>query len=232
MTVTTSVAVIFYELRMSSELAMNPYILIVSGGIACGKSTFVDSWVARNAEVHVFCADEAVHELYTDVKVAKQVAAIAGMEVLSDDGSVNRTMLGTKVFADGLLRQNLEALIHPMVRKKFQQSVLEAIKQGAQWMLADIPLYFEGGGEFVANLKHNSHLISTLVVACSEATQIERLQSRNGFDKTRSESILRSQMPVAEKILKADFVIWNEGAQQVLNRQTELLSRTLEVLRK
>ncbi len=231
MAVTFLVAVIFYELLMNTKSDTNPHILIVSGGIACGKSTFTASWEGRNPDSRVFCADKAVHELYIDPEVGRQVAAIAGKDVLSDDGSVDRSALRMKVFDGVSLRESLEALIHPMVREMFQQACSEANDEGVQWMLADIPLYFEGGGKFISKADYDSNLISTLVVACSETTQIERLLRRNGFDKERSESILRSQMPVSEKILRADFVIWNEGAEQVLHRQTELLSRTLGVLR-
>jgi len=217
---------------MNSPSESYPHILIVTGGIACGKSTFTSSWSERNADSRVFCADKAVHGLYMNPEVSSQVAGIAGKDVLSDEGSVDRSVLRAKVFDDSSLKERLEALIHPMVRKLFQHALREATKDAVQWMLADIPLYFEGGGKFITKPEYDSHLISTIVVACSEVTQIERLLSRNGFDKARSESILRTQMPVSEKILRADFVIWNEGAEQVLHRQTELLSRTLEALRK
>lgn len=220
------------NILMNAQSDSNPHILIVTGGIGCGKTTFTTSWAENNKNSRVFCADKTVHDLYNKPGVGKQVAAIAGQHVLSDDGSVNRSVLRTKVFEDAALREKLERLIHPLVREMFQQALSEALKDGVRWILADIPLYFEGGGEFLTTTKHDSNLISTVVVACSMTTQIERLLSRNGFDKERSESIVRSQMPVAEKMRKADFVIWNEGAEQVLHRQSQLLSRTLKVLRK
>ena len=79
--------------------------------------------------------------------------------------------------------------------------------------VADVPLLFEGRFSFFQDLN--------LVVATSMETQRSRLKKRDHFDDALISSILAAQLPVMEKVARADLVFWNEGPQQVLERQID-----------
>ena len=209
-------------------------VLIVTGGIACGKSSFLRHWLGSREDSVGFCADQTVHELYAMPEVAEKVAALCGREVLTEEGGVDRAVLRQMVFDDAGRKKALEELIHPMVRERFKKScqelVLKTPREASRWLLADIPLFFEGGGTFFEESEASCDFVGTVAVTCSEGTQVERLAQRNGFDKERSLGIIRSQMPLTEKILLADFVIWNEGIEQGMHRQISLLQKHLDGL--
>ena len=79
------------------------------------------------------------------------------------------------------------------------------------FFVADVPLFFEKGFDFGQS--------EVLVVASSRSTQIQRLKARGGFDDSLIESILAAQLPVQEKMSRADVVFWNEGPQAVIRSQ-------------
>jgi dephospho-CoA kinase len=64
-----------------------------------------------------------------------------------------------------------------------------------------------------------------VVVACSPSVQLERLVARTQLDRPAAEQMIRSQMPLAEKIRRADHVVWNNGARPVLAAQAGLLAK-------
>ena len=88
--------------------------------------------------------------------------------------------------------------------------------------IADVPLLFESGFDFGYE--------SSLLVATTRETQLERLKSRNGYDDPLAEAMLNAQLPIEEKVERADLVFWNEGPEQVLRRQIIRFLQTLDIL--
>ena len=121
-------------------------------------------------------------------------------------------------------RRELESLVHPRVRTRCIEAHERADGAGAPWFLADIPLFFEGGGWKPVPGTH------VVVVACSPAIQLERLLQRNPFDKPEAERIIASQADLSAKMAAADHVLWNEGSPPVLQRQSRLLRDCLRRL--
>lgn len=205
---------------------MNPLtrteVLVVTGGIACGKSTFCDVWGEVVPDSVRFCADDAVHAIYRDPDVVGRLVDLIGCPVL-DDGSVDRDQLREVVLSAPEKRKQLESIVHPMVRRAAADAYRQACAGGARWFLADIPLYFEGGGRFLIDSGVVDVDPAVVVVAVSETVQQARMRVRNQFDNTTTRAILAAQMPVAEKIGMASFVIWNEGSLDVLRDQVDIL---------
>lgn len=186
--------------------------MALTGGIASGKSTacrLIQQWAPKAV---LFDCDACVRELLENHgAIAQQIADVFGQEAIDVTGSVNRAFLREVVFANPSARRQLEAILHPQVRQECLDSLSNAAKQGAEWFVADVPLLFEKGFDFGQT--------QAIVVASSRATQIQRLKARNGFDETLIESILNAQLPVDEKIARADIVFWNEGPTSVLESQ-------------
>ena len=188
------------------------HVMALTGGIASGKSTvcrLLREWLPT---VAIFDCDEAVHRLLeSDAEVAAIIAESFGGDALDARGRIDRHFLRGRVFADDAARLRLEAILHPRVRQECLDSLELAGKRGAELFVADVPLFFEKGFDFGQT--------QVLVVASSRSTQIQRLKARSGFDDLLIESILAAQLPVQEKMSRADVVFWNEGQPALLRSQ-------------
>ena len=124
-------------------------VLGLTGGIATGKSTCVELFKALDPAVCVFDADRCVSGLYQDVEVLSALSEIAGAEVLNESGELDRDYLRGRIFAEAGLKQQIQQLIHPLVRKECLASLELASKNRAtSSFIADVPLLFEGGFDF------------------------------------------------------------------------------------
>jgi transcription termination factor Rho len=186
--------------------------MALTGGIASGKSTVCRVLRELLPSVVIFDCDTAVHRmLETDTEVAAIITETFGDQALDAQGRIDRHFLRGKVFSDEAARLRLEAIMHPRVRQECLDSLEKAGTRGADLFVADVPLFFEKGFDF-----GQSHV---LVVASSRSTQIQRLKARGGFEDSLIESILAAQLPVQEKMSRADVVFWNEGPQSVIRSQ-------------
>lgn len=188
------------------------HVMALTGGIASGKSTVCRHLREFLPQVVIFDCDAAVHRLLeSDPEVAGVIQEAFGAQALDPQGRIDRHFLRGRVFADEAARLRLEAILHPRVRQECLASRDQAAHSGAELFVADVPLFFEKGFDFGQD--------TVLVVASSRPTQIRRLKARGGFDDTLIESILAAQLPVGEKMSKADVVFWNDGPPAVIRSQ-------------
>ncbi|MFC3226066.1 dephospho-CoA kinase [Marinibaculum pumilum] len=168
----------------------------LTGSIGMGKSTVAAMF--RDLGVPVFDADAAVHALY-----ARGGAAVAPMqEAFPDavvDGAVDRQRLAPLVLGDAAALKRLEGIVHPLVGQMRQRFLAEAEAAGAPFVVLDIPLLFETGGE--------KNVDASAVVSAPAEAQRERVLARPGMTEEKFDSILAKQVPDAEKRERADFVI-------------------------
>lgn len=194
-------------------------VMALTGGIASGKSTvcrLLREWLPA---LEIFDCDEAVHHLLkADTEVVALISASFGENALDARGRIDRHFLRSRVFVDDAARLRLEAILHPRVRQECLDSLERAATRGAGLFVADVPLFFEKGFDFGQT--------QVLVVASCRSTQIERLKARSGFDDPMIESILAAQLPVQEKISRADVVFWNEGPPAVLRSQVRRFAQS------
>jgi dephospho-CoA kinase len=170
----------------------------LTGSIATGKSRVLAMFEALG--VPVFSADEAVHRLYAG-------AAAPGVERLFPgtvaDGVVDRAALSRRLVAEPSRIAALEALVHPMVRAEIAGFLEGARAAGADMAVVDIPLLFEGKGDW--------RFDRVVVTACDEPIQRQRALARPGMSVEKLDAILARQMPQAEKRARADHVIDTSG---------------------
>jgi transcription termination factor Rho len=186
--------------------------MALTGGIASGKSTVCRVLRELLPSVVIFDCDTAVHRLLeADAEVAAIITEAFGDQALDAQGRIDRHFLRGRVFSDEAARLRLEAIMHPRVRQECLDSLEKAATRGADLFVADVPLFFEKGFDFGQS--------QVLVVASSRSTQIQRLKARGGFEDSLIESILAAQLPVQEKMSRADVVFWNEGPQSVIRSQ-------------
>lgn len=197
----------------------------LTGGIGCGKSTVARMFEALGATV--IDADAIVHELQAPgMPLVAEIAEAFGADVLDATGALDRKALGAIVFRDAEARRRLNALVHPEVGAEFARRIAAAIAADAPLLVLDIPLLFEGrraGSQGASALRFDA----TVLVACSEETQIVRQQRRDGASREEALARIRAQMPLDEKRALADYVIENDGTLADTERQVREVVRAL-----
>ncbi|KZZ85939.1 dephospho-CoA kinase [Bacillus sp. SJS] len=192
-------------------------VIGLTGGIASGKSTV--SSLLKELGFPVVDADVIAKEAVDQGKPAySKIAEVFGHHVLQPDGSIDRTKLGSVIFADPEKRNILNGIVHPEVRKEMIRQRDELIQQGSKAVILDIPLLFE------SKLAHFAD--KSLLVYVTPETQLERLMKRNGYSQKEAQQRIDSQMPLDEKKSLADEVLDNNGTRE----ETE--SQLLGILRK
>jgi dephospho-CoA kinase len=146
----------------------------------------------------------------------KEIRQAFGDAVIAADGRLRRDELARIVFSDSAARHKLESLMHPRIRNLWKEQV--ALWRAEQKAIATvvIPLLFETGAE--------KEFGATICVACSEATQRKRLSER-GWTTQQIDQRVASQLPIEKKIVKADFVAWNESGLEILATQLSRIVR-------
>lgn len=190
------------------------FILGLTGSIGMGKSVAANQFKANG--VPVFDADQAVHDLYAGAAVAPVGEAFPGVV---DNGRINRTELSRVLLEQPHRFSELEAIVHPLVRKMQREFLAQHDQAGQRLVVLEIPLLFESGLDRVID--------AVAVVSAPYAAQRERVLQREGMTSQKFEEILKRQMPDEEKRTKADFVVDTGGAieqtQQQINTLVELL---------
>ena len=171
-------------------------VIGLTGSIGMGKSTVASMF--KDLGAAAWCADDAVHRLYT-----RGGAAVAPVgDIFEDvivDGAVDRARLAKRVLNNPEALRSLEAIVHPLVAADRLAFLKEAEASGAQAAVLDIPLLFETGSQDAFDV--------VVVVSAPEKTQRDRVLARPGMTPEKFAAILSQQMPDAEKRARADYVI-------------------------
>ena len=191
--------------------------LVVTGGIATGKSTFCRIWNELLPGTILHDADEAVHRLYADPAVRTEIRVVFGPDVLVGESDIDREAIRTAIAADPTRKAALEGILHPRVRAERLKFAAKARESGAPCFLAEIPVDFEAGAQ-----KPDPEA-KIIVVACAQETRLERLQARNPFDNGQARRMIQLQADLPAKMAAADHVLWNEGRFSDLSRQAMML---------
>ena len=183
----------------------------LTGGVGMGKSTAAEFLHARGAPV--VDTDELARQLVQPGQPAlAEIQAEFGKSIVASDGRLRRDELARIVFADAGARKKLETILHPRIRERWLAQVEIWRRENRALAVVVIPLLFETRAE--------SHFNKIICVACSAATQRQRLLSR-GWTPKQIKQRLAAQWPVEQKISRADFVVWTEGALDMHARQLE-----------
>ena len=170
----------------------------LTGGIGSGKSTVAARLAALGAEV---VDADAISRALT----ATGGAAIGplreafGPQAIDAQGALDRAHMRALAFADPAVRQRLEALLHPLIGAECER---QAATAGARPVVFDVPL--------LAESRHwRARVQRVLVVDCDEATQVERVMRRSGWDADAVRRVIAQQAPRARRRAVADAVIHN-----------------------
>ncbi len=194
----------------------------LTGGIATGKSYVTQR--LHEAGLPTIDADRLAREaVFPGSAGLKAVVARFGRDVLTEAGALDRARLGAIVFADAQARRDLEAIIHPEVRRRIAEWQNRLAQYGYRGpLVADIPLLFETG--------RTEDFDVIVVVACEPALQRQRLVERDGLTAEEADRRMAAQWPIARKVQEADFVVRTDGTFADTDAQVETLVRQLRAL--
>ena len=188
---------------------MKRHLIGLTGNIACGKSSVAAMLAEMGAEV--IDADALVHQLMVPGSDSwREIVETFGQGTLSHEGTIDRGQLGEVVFRDPVALDQLEAILHPRVRRLAEERI--AASPSPVVVLEAIKLIEAGWA---------SRVDSVWVVTCRRAQQLERLRARRGLSLAEAELRVRAQSPAAEKLKHADVVIDNSGSPRETRAQVE-----------
>lgn len=185
-------------------------IIGLTGGIGTGKTT-VSNYLADTYQLPILDADIYARDaVQPGSPVLNRIITRYGSDVQLADRTLNRKRLGEIVFPNPKERQWLEQQIHPYVRDRIesQLNILES-----PTVVVVIPLLFE------ANM---TDLVTEIwVVSCPQEQQIQRIRERDRLCLEQAQSRLHSQLPLAEKVARADVVLDNSSTRESLLQQVD-----------
>ena len=193
--------------------------LVLTGGIASGKSTLASLLSKKIENLLLFDSDTEVAELLTRAEVLEEIEQQLGRDCF-EEGKIVKAKLRTLVFSDPKARRILEGILHPRVRERFGEISRKGQREGIDVLLADIPLFFETGWK----LDHRG----VIVTACPREVQKSRLLTRDGIDEEMAEAILSTQLPWEDKLAGADQVFWTSGQTDFLSEQIDVFVNKLK----
>jgi dephospho-CoA kinase len=186
-------------------------LLGLTGGIGMGKSTAAEFLRSRGAQV--VDADELARQLVQPGQPAlAEIQTEFGTNIVAPDGRLRREELAQIIFSDAAACKKLGAILHPRIRERWLAQIETWRKENRALAVVVIPLLFETRAE--------SHFDKIICVACSAPAQRQRLLSR-GWTPEQILQRLAAQWPVEQKISRADFVVWTEGALDVHAQQLD-----------
>ncbi|MEC4814618.1 MAG: dephospho-CoA kinase [Scytonema sp. PMC 1069.18] len=192
---------------------MTKRIIGLTGGIATGKTT-VANYLASAYNLTILDADIYARDAVSlGSPILQAIAQRYGEKILLADGSLNRQKLGEIIFNNQEERKYLEDLIHPYVRDRFVVEMESFASLPAQILILVVPLLFEA---------EMTHLVTEIwVVSCSFEQQLQRLIQRNSLSLEQAQARIRSQIPIAEKVARADVVLDNSSTLEALLKQID-----------
>ena len=189
----------------------------LTGGIASGKSAVADLLAAKGAVI--IDADVLAREVVEPGTPG--LAAVVqrfGTDVLTADGALDRATLGQVVFADPAARRDLEAIVHPAVRRRAAE--LTAAADADAVVVQVIPLLVETG--------QTDAFDAVVVVDVDPDTQVARVMARNGLAEAEARQRLAAQAGRVERLVAADLVVDNSGTLEDLAAEVDLLWQALD----
>jgi dephospho-CoA kinase len=201
-----------------------PIVLGITGGIACGKTLI--SHLFRELGAAVLNADELAREVVRPGEEAfKKIVAHFGNEILTANGDIDRALLGEKIFLAPAERQRLNQITHPPIGDLADRRISEMRENpDIPLIIYEAPLLFEAKAEERVDL--------VLVVATTPEQQLERLMRRDNLSHEEALQRISAQMPLAEKISRADILVENNGPPEETKKLIEHIFAKLTGLNK
>jgi len=191
-----------------------PLRIGLTGGIGSGKSTVAALLAACGASV--IDTDAIARELTLPGGTAiEPIRTTFGADFIDARGALDRARMRSLAFGDPSAKRRLETILHPLIGAETERRAAQAT---SPVLVFDVPLLAE-------STTWRSRVHKVLVVDCSEATQIARVQARSGWDRATIEGVIAQQASRATRRACADAVLFNDGiTSEALDAQVRALA--------
>ena len=188
-------------------------IIGVTGGVGAGKSTVLN-YLEKRYGAKLILADLVGHEVMEPGHEAyEQVVKVFGQEIVSEDKTIDRKVLGAIVFADEKKRMILNRIIHPAVRQEILRRLEEAELSHMLYVVVEAALFLEEN--------YDAFCDETWYIYTDEKIRRQRLKESRGYSDERIDQIFRSQKTHEEFQKRCLFMIDNNGSEEETFRQID-----------
>jgi dephospho-CoA kinase len=187
-------------------------IVGLTGGIGSGKSTVAQMFAVLGCAV--FNSDDAAKRIYFEEETRLRIIKLLGGEAYISKTELNRAYISSKIFSDTALLHQLNAIIHPEVKKKFTQFASE---NAGKIIVKETALLFEAGID--------KEVDKIVLVAADDELRIARVMKRDGLSRDEVLNKIKSQLPQEEKIRRSHFVIYNNEKEFVITQVLDVFSK-------
>ena len=186
----------------------------VTGGAGSGKTTVCNR--LKELGVKVISSDALAKEAVAQGSLAhEKIVNYFGKKVLLSDGNLNRQELRSIIINDDVARLALERFIHPEISRLMHLRIAQAEQDGDPVLLVEVPLLFELG------MAEQFDVV--IVVSADHELRVKRLMDRDNVSRDEAKDLINVQMPQAEKVERAEFVLANDCSKDQLIRSVDLL---------
>jgi dephospho-CoA kinase len=190
-------------------------LVALTGNYGMGKSTVLSLF--RKLGISTLDADKIVESLLGKREFLKKIRLLMGDAVFNKNGILNKKLVAEVIFKKALLRRSLEDLLHPFVFEKINDFV-EKMNANDKVLIIAAPLVYER--------RYEKRFDRTIVVHTTEENALTRLEMK-GVPKKDALLRLRAQLPIKEKMKRADFLIDNNGTLNETTIQVQNLYKKL-----
>jgi len=187
----------------------------ITGGIGCGKSEVCK--LLKRAGIPIIRADQVAKLLINSKETLKsQIKQVFGEDAYLSTGELNRKKIAQIVFSDESAKHKINEIVHPQVIR-YQRQTFERLKKSGKFKVAGVEaaLIYEAGSDSLFDF--------IIVVAAEQEVIFNRLKTRDGLSVDEIKKRVESQMPLSEKVKRADYVINNNGTFQDLEIEVNKL---------
>jgi dephospho-CoA kinase len=206
------------------KMENNCLVVGLTGGIASGKSTVSDMLEELGASLIDFdlIARQVVEP---GTHGFESIVNYFGKQILTENGTLDRKKLSKIVFQDFEKRKKLESFIHPPIYEEFFKQIDAIAKKDPDAVIqVSIPLLIELNMQYAFD--------NLIIVYVSQKIQVERLAQRDGISKKEAANLLKSQLPIDEKVSFANFIINNESTVEETKKQVTKVWQELKKIQK
>jgi dephospho-CoA kinase len=193
--------------------------IAITGGAGSGKSVVARMFQELGAAV--LDADEIAHRVVeVGAPAWQELRQAFGPEFFRDNGELNRPRMAHLVFTAPQARERLNAIVHPYVGREIRARLEDLERRGVKMVLVEVPLLFEAGLE--------GGYDKVIVVDVDPREQVERLKARDQRAAAEILGIIEAQMPLKDKVSRADYVVDNRGSLEETRRQVQIIWGNLQ----
>ncbi len=199
---------------------MAKLVIGLLGGMGSGKSTVSAAFAQRGGRI--ISGDALGHEALRQPEVRKEIVHRWGADVLDARGDVDRRKVSALVFTDSAQRRALEAMVFPWIERRIREEIAAAnADPDATFIVLDAAIMLEAGWNNVCDW--------LVYVDAPREVRLRRLADQRGWNEQEVEARERAQMPLADKVSRADFSLDNSGPPDAVAGQVDELLRLCQI---